>query len=139
MCNSRKYPYLALSSFVCAVLFVFHFVILTWGTNIKLLHFHLLFSRVPLADFHDAKHTTRSMYLDLTKGRLLTCGGDRIVKVRNNFHLEVLNVKQTKILDKETVNFERKLEKAIHIRRQQPWPPDWKKNEIIIKLEVTNG
>ena len=53
------------------------------GTNIKLLHFHLLFSRVPLADFHDAKHTTRSMYLDLTKGRLLTCGGDRIVKVRN--------------------------------------------------------
>ena len=39
------------------------------------------FSREPLADFHDAKHTTRSMYLDLTKGRLLTCGGDRIVKV----------------------------------------------------------
>ncbi|KAL9963501.1 hypothetical protein ACROYT_G027012 [Oculina patagonica] len=37
--------------------------------------------RVPLADFHDAKHTTRSMYLDLTKGRLLTCGGDRIVKI----------------------------------------------------------
>lgn len=47
------------------------------------MRFHLLFSRVPLADYHDAKHTTRSMYLDLTKGRLLTCGGDRIVKVRN--------------------------------------------------------
>lgn len=46
------------------------------------MHFYLHFSRVPLADFHDAKHTTRSMYLDLTKGRLLTCGGDRIVKVR---------------------------------------------------------
>lgn len=44
--------------------------------------FYLHFSRVPLADFHDAKHTTRSMFLDLTKGRLLTCGGDRIVKVR---------------------------------------------------------
>ena len=40
-------------------------------------------SRVPLADFHDAKHTTRSMHLDLTKGRLLTCGGDRIVKVND--------------------------------------------------------
>ena len=48
------------------------------------MHFYLHFSRVPLADFHDAKHTTRSMYLDLTKGRLLTCGGDRIVKVRKN-------------------------------------------------------
>ena len=46
------------------------------------MYFYLHFSRVPLADFHDAKHTTRSMYLDLTKGRLLTCGGDRIVKVR---------------------------------------------------------
>lgn len=61
----------------------FHFVMSIQGTNIKLLHFHLLFSRVPLADYHDAKHSTRSMYLDLTKGRLLTCGGDRIVKVRN--------------------------------------------------------
>lgn len=37
--------------------------------------------RLPLADLHDAKHTTRSMHLDLTKGRLLTCGGDRIVKI----------------------------------------------------------
>ncbi|XP_029189968.1 WD repeat and FYVE domain-containing protein 2-like isoform X2 [Acropora muricata] len=37
--------------------------------------------RLPLADLHDAKHTTRSMHLDLTKGRLLTCGGDRIIKI----------------------------------------------------------
>ncbi|XP_027048719.1 WD repeat and FYVE domain-containing protein 2-like isoform X1 [Pocillopora damicornis] len=37
--------------------------------------------REPLADFHDAKHTTRSLHLDLSKGRLLTCGGDRIIKI----------------------------------------------------------
>ncbi|XP_022791055.1 WD repeat and FYVE domain-containing protein 2-like isoform X2 [Stylophora pistillata] len=37
--------------------------------------------REPLADFHDAKHATRSLHLDLTKGRLLTCGGDRIIKI----------------------------------------------------------
>ena len=51
--------------------------------HLNYLNYFSLFRRLPLADLHDAKHTTRSMHLDLTKGRLLTCGGDRIVKVNN--------------------------------------------------------
>ena len=45
-------------------------------------------SRNSLATYHDSKHPVRFMHLDLTKARLLTCGGDRIVKVSCFIFLE---------------------------------------------------
>ena len=34
-----------------------------------------------LANFHDTKHPITHISLDLSKGRLLTCGSDTVVKV----------------------------------------------------------
>ncbi len=39
-------------------------------------------SKVPLATFHDTKHSVLHMHLDETKKRLLTVGKDRVMKVR---------------------------------------------------------
>ena len=38
-------------------------------------------SRASLATYHDSKHSVRFMHMDLTKARLITCGGDKIIKV----------------------------------------------------------
>ena len=38
-------------------------------------------SRISLAVPHDGKHSIKFMHMDLSKARMLTCGGDRIVKV----------------------------------------------------------
>ncbi|KXJ05640.1 WD repeat and FYVE domain-containing protein 2, partial [Exaiptasia diaphana] len=37
--------------------------------------------REPLAIPHDGKHPIKYMHMDLSKARMLTCGGDRVVKV----------------------------------------------------------
>lgn len=42
----------------------------------------LLFSRAPLATFHDTKHSIYYMHLDETRKLLLTVGKDRVMKVR---------------------------------------------------------
>ena len=41
------------------------------------------YSRRPLALFHNTKHPVLDVSIDITKGKLLTCGSDRIVKVQN--------------------------------------------------------
>lgn len=41
-------------------------------------------SRTPLATFHEGKHNIAHMDMDPSRGLMVTCGSDRIVKVNNS-------------------------------------------------------
>ena len=53
--------------------------------------FLFYYSRKPLALFHNTKHPVLDVSIDLTKGKLLTCGSDRIVKVRTVKNQSIFN------------------------------------------------